>query len=270
MQMSTDMHLNLVKKAEICLKEDKGFLGMAIGGSWIDNKLDQFSDLDLYLIMDNALVLSFEEKKEIQHKWGNLLTFYINGHDENVTVSLYDFAPDLLHVDCKWIYLEGFQKRVENPSIIFEKDRLLSNCIRDFPSEGYELPNFELNEMRFWSWMHYIFSKIGRGEIIEAYGYLCEVRNCCVGPMVLHKNALTPRRMRHAEHLPEADLKLIRKSIPINCDAKNCFDATIYMIELYKYTRDSLVNNSFVKNYAAEIACLRYAENIKNIIRNEH
>jgi hypothetical protein len=33
MQMGTEMHRNLVKKAEICLKEDKRFTGMAIGGS---------------------------------------------------------------------------------------------------------------------------------------------------------------------------------------------------------------------------------------------
>jgi len=270
MQMGTEMHRNLVKKAEICLKEDKRFTGMAIGGSWIDNKLDEFSDLDLYLIIDDAIALSFAEKKVILNGWGKLLSFYINGHDENVTVSLFDFAPNLLHVDCKWIPLEGFKKRVENPVVIFEKGNLLSKCIKDFPSLGYELPNFELDEMRFWTWMHYVFSKIGRGEIIEAYGYLCEVRNCCVGPMVLHKNDLIPRRMRYAENLPEADLEQIRKTLPLNCDARGCFDATMHLIELYKNTRDALVSSSFIKNDAAEIACLKYAENIKNIIRNEH
>jgi hypothetical protein len=115
----------------------------------------------------------------------------------------------------------------------------------DFPNKGYELPNLELNEMRFWTWMHYIFSKIGRGEIIEACSYLCEVRIYCLGPMLLHKNKMVARRLRHAEHLPAEDLFHLEATFPAECRTKSCFNAAMKMIEIYITTRNALVSADF-------------------------
>jgi hypothetical protein len=261
-----DLHRNFVNKASVQLKDDPRFMGMAIGGSWIDNKLDEFSDLDIYLIMVEDFNPQLEEKKAILEAFGEILCFYTNANNENVTVCLYNFDPLLLHVDCKWIHIDGFRKRVENPTIIFENEKLLSNCINNYPSEGYELPNLSLNEMHFWTWAHYILSKIGRGEIFEAHGYLCEVRNYCLGPMILQKNGMLARRLRQLEKLPEVDLQKVLETIPEQCDSKSCFNATLNMIETYKTLRAVLAAEDFKANIAAENACLKYAQHIKLII----
>jgi hypothetical protein len=263
--MGIEVHLNLVKKAESLIRTDNRFIGMALGGSWINKQLDEFSDLDIYLIMSDHAVLSIDEKKEILCQYGELLCFYNNANDDNVTVSLFKIEEQLLHVDCKWIYLSGLRKRVENPDIIFEKDGLLSKYMRDFPNEGYEQPNLELSEMRFWTWMHYIFSKIGRGEIIEACSYLCEVRIYCLGPMILYKNKMTARRLRHAEQLPTEELLELKTTFPAECRAESCFNAAMNTIALYSKTRDALASADFKTNFCAEKACLEYAAIIKAI-----
>ncbi len=56
--MGIEMHRNLVEKAKNNLCNDPRFLGMAIGGSWINNKLDEYSDLDIYLILDDNINLN--------------------------------------------------------------------------------------------------------------------------------------------------------------------------------------------------------------------
>jgi hypothetical protein len=264
-----DLHRNFVNKASLQLKDDPRFMGMAIGGSWIDHKLDEYSDLDIYLIMVEDFNPKIEEKRAILEAFGKILCFYTNTNDENVTVSLFNFEPLLLHVDCKWIHLDGFRKRVENPTIIFEHGKLLSDCIDNYPSEGYELPDLNLNEMHFWTWVHYILSKIGRGEIFEAHGYLCEVRNYCLGPMILQKNGMSARRLRHLEKLPDDDLQKVLKTIPKKCNPKSCFDATLNLIETYKTLRDFLASNDFIANIEAENACINYAQHIKQILKND-
>jgi hypothetical protein len=264
--METEMHRKIAENAKSYLLNDQRFIAMAIGGSWINRQLDEFSDLDVYLLYDNHISLSLNEKKEILDSWGSQLCFYTNGHDADVTVSIYDFSPGLLHVDCRWTTLDRLKERVEDPEIIFDKKGLLSDFFKKHPNKGYRQPDLALNESRFWSWMHYVLSKIGRGEILEAYDYLCEVRSCCIGPMVLMKHGMRPYRMRMAEKLPPNVLSAVLKTFPERCDALSCLNATVSLIELYTQTRDSIKKSDLIVNTAAENACKTYANYIQNKI----
>lgn len=37
------------------IKNDENILGLAIGGSWITNEIDEFSDVDLVLVTNNKI-----------------------------------------------------------------------------------------------------------------------------------------------------------------------------------------------------------------------
>ena len=111
--------------------------------------------------------------------------------------------------------------------------------------------------------MHYVLSKLGRGEIIEAYDYLCEVRSYSIGPLVLMKNALPARRMRFAEKLPENDLEWIKKTIPTDCTAPACIDASLIMMQMFVYLRDALKTDKYISNTEAERACFNYLDYIR-------
>jgi hypothetical protein len=63
--MEIEVQLNFIKKAESLIRADNRFIYMAVGGSWINKQLDEFSDLDIYLILADHFVLSIDEKKEI-------------------------------------------------------------------------------------------------------------------------------------------------------------------------------------------------------------
>jgi hypothetical protein len=263
--MTTTVHQHFVERTKALLFGDSRILGLAIGGSWMTGELDEFSDLDFYVVLDEkAVSMPFEEKRAIVQPLGKLLSFYKNGHDDNVAVSLFYYEPQLLHVDWKWISLSGFEKRVEDPEILFERENCLSEVIGRYPSLGYALPELQYQESRFWTWMHYVLSKLGRGEIIEAYDYLCEVRSYSIGPLVLMKNGLSARRMRFAEKLPENDLEWIKKTIPTDCTALGCIDASLIMMQMFVYLRDALKTDNYISNNEAERACFNYLAYIRH------
>jgi hypothetical protein len=168
-----------------------------------------------------------------------------------------------LHVDFKWITISGFERRVEDPEILFDRRGLLRQTVLNFPSEGYPVPDLQFHENRFWTWMHYVLTKIGRGEILEAYNYLDEVRSCCIGPVLLQKNKLPPRRLRRAEKLPKNEYEMLLQTIPESCTSKACFEAVIKMVELHDYILKAIDFKGFERDSASEKACLSYSDYIK-------
>ena len=255
-------HYQFVDNLKKAFQENPLFIGIAVGGSYLSNQLDEYSDLDIYLVVsDAAAILDFDAKKEILATVANPLCCYTNGHDARVIICLYQLESALLHVDWKWLTLKEFEDRVENPAVIFEHKSALTAVIARTES-SYPKPDIERTESRFWSWIHYVLSKIGRGELLEASDYLSEVRTCCVGPLLLHKNGLYPRRMRHAEDLPRAEWALLDKSIQKEFSKKACFEATMGMIKLYQYIRKSYLCGNFQQLTEAETACLAYADYI--------
>jgi len=244
------------------------FIGIAVGGSYMDGHLDEYSDLDIHLVVEEAFEnLKFEEKQALLATLFLPLCCYSNGNDDRVMVCLYDFNPIILHVDWKWQTLKEFEIRVENPKVLFERDYLLSSIMErtDF---SYPLPDIHNIEPRFWSWMHYVLSKIGRGELLEANDYLSEVRSCCIGPLILYKNGMSPRRMRHAESLPESEWMLLSESILTEFSLEACFNATTGMIKLYQYLREGYIGEDFQPLFEAESACLRYVVYISRKIKS--
>ena len=265
----TSYHYEFTSSLINTFEHDKRFIGLAVGGSWIDGKMDEFSDLDFYLITNQKNGnLSFENKKMLIEQLGDLLSCYENTHDNRVMVCLYKKNNHLLHVDIKWTDLDGFKDRVENPEILFEKKGILSDIIKQFPPQGYPRPDLQLHENRFWTWMHYILSKIGRGELFEAYYYLCNVRNYCLGPMLLILNNLPGRGMRRIEQINKEDLLLLDIGTPKKIEKNDIFDATLITIEHYILTRNKIKNSSFIHAEKAEKACLEYADLIRKTIHD--
>jgi hypothetical protein len=83
--------------------------------------------------------------------------------------------------------------------------------------------------------------------------------------MLLYKNKMTARRLRHAEQLPTEELLELKTTFPAECRAESCFNAAMNTIALYLKTRDALASADFKTNFCAEKACLEYAAIIKAI-----
>jgi hypothetical protein len=77
------------------------------------------------------------------------------------------YGPPLLHVDLKFMSIEELLDRIEDPAILWDRDRALRSAMSRSKAE-YPPPRFQWIEDRFWVWVHYIAVKINRGELFEA------------------------------------------------------------------------------------------------------
>lgn len=159
------MHQDFIQQIKTYLPKDSNILGAACGGSYINQSLDEFSDLDIHLVVEDLYCnLSVDKKLEVLKELPTPLTAYSNSYDHRVLICLYDYNPLILHLDWKFCSLEEFKIRVENPVVLFEQNACITKIIASTDS-AYPPIDFQQEEKRFWSWMHYILTKIRTGRI---------------------------------------------------------------------------------------------------------
>lgn len=201
-------------KAKLILASDPNVTGVAVGGSWLTNELDEFSDLDLIVVTRQKISHDKSLMLEYAAKLGKLLSGFTGEHvgEPRVLICLYD--EPLLHVDIKFLTIEEFHQRVETPTFLLDRDGALEQVIGN--SEAiFPHPNFQWIEDRFWTWIHYSLLKIGRGEYLEAYDFMGFLRMAVFGPLLHLKNGNLPRGVRKVEtELGATDLGKLISTIP--------------------------------------------------------
>ena len=115
------------------LKSDNRIMGVAVGGSLLEDSMDEFSDLDLVIAVDPTQYSSvMKERYDIVASLGHLLSGFTGEHvgEPRVFICLYD--KPLLHVDFNFVSLEDVSKRVEDPLILWEREEYLTEGLRIF------------------------------------------------------------------------------------------------------------------------------------------
>src|SRR5262245_60870444 len=130
-------------------QQDPSLIGLAIGGSWITNELDEYSDLDFVLVTQEPIAGNKEKMIAFASKMGNLIAAFTGEHvgEPRLLICLYD--EPLLHVDFKFLTLSEFRNRVEDPVILFEQEQQLSKVIASVKS-NWPLPDYQWIEDRIW------------------------------------------------------------------------------------------------------------------------
>ncbi len=250
------------EQAAKVLQADENILGLAVAGSWITDEIDEFSDLDLVIVTKQKIGGNKDKMMACAKSLGNFISGFTGEHvgEPRLLICLYD--EPLLHVDLKFVTLEEFHSRIENPVILFERDKQLQNVLNNtsfkFPFDGYQWM-----EDRFWTWIHYMLLKTGRGEYFEAYDGFGFLRRVIFGPLLLIKNKQLPRGVRRIETvLKEKELKdLMLTNADYNRESilkalKNC-------VELYRKLRTELYHNTIIQNKKAEQRVMEYFEEIE-------
>lgn len=221
------------------IKDDPSVIGLAAGGSWISNELDQFSDLDLILVTDKKVSGDQQQMLSYANRFGKLLSAFTGEHvgEPRLLICLYD--DPLLHVDIKFLVPEELATRIENPVILFERDGKLSSLIHSTqPSWPY--CDYQWIEDRFWTWIHYGAQKAGRGEYFEALNFLGDLRAMVLSPLLLHKNNQLPRGLRKVEtQLSAEDLAELKTTIA-EYDIQSIIKAIDHTIRIYRQLRKEL------------------------------
>lgn len=248
---------DFAKRATEVLKIDEGVLGLAVGGSWITGELDEFSDLDLILVTRERISDDFSRMNEYAQRLGTLISGFTGEHvgEPRLLICLYD--DPLLHVDIKFVTLEEFEDRVEEPEILWDREGQLRQVLERTRAH-FPLPDYQWIEDRFWIWVHYVLLKIGRGELLEALDGMSFLRTTVLGPLTHMRNDRLPRGVRKAEFdLRLESLRKLLATIP-KYDRSDLIRSLHEAIALYRELRMELYGDHIERQGVAEDKVMMY------------
>lgn len=259
--MITEQQQRFLSNALQIFIQDKRIEGVAIGGSYIADNMDEFSDLDLVIVVnpDNYIEL-MDERKEIAGSLGHMLSCFTGEHVGEPRLLICLYGPELLHVDLKFVSLEDVHKRVEDPVILWERDTKVTDRFK-LKEAKFPYPDLQWIEDRFWVWVHYGATKLGRKEIFEAIALVEHLRNKVIGPLALIKNNKLPRGVRKLEFDAANDLPKLIKTVP-SYDANSCADAILVTIDIYRDLRKELADANLIIRSEAERLTVEYLDDV--------
>ena len=260
------IQVEFANRAKTILEANEDVIGLAVGGSWLTNQIDEYSDLDLILVTKNKISSDKNQMLDVARQLGNLLAGFTGEHvgEPRVLICLYD--DPLLHVDLKFVTLEEFHHRVETPYILLDKDGLLKAVI-DKTRSNFPLPDYQWIEDRFWTWVHYALLKIGRGEYLEAFDFFGFLRMVVFGPLLHIKNGNLPRGVRKVEtELASDDLIHLKRTIP-EYERRSLLDSLRHSVSLYRCLRKELFEEKIVWRKEAEQRVMQYFDEIEGKLK---
>lgn len=252
---------HFVKNLSNILAKDPEFLAVAAGGSWIEGEIDEFSDIDLVIVHQSA-ALPVAQRKAIAESAGDLLSCFTGEHvgEPRLLICLYD--NPLLHVDLKFVHLSDMTVRVENPVILWERDKVLTDIITSSTAQ-FPHPDFQWIEDRFWVWIHYAAVKIGRGELFETLTFVSFMQQTVLGPLALISNGQLPKGVRKLEMiLPAADLQAMLQT-NATYDKESCLASLRNIVEYYCRLREVLMTDKVEFKTKAEWRVREYLKDMR-------
>lgn len=254
------------KRAAELLKNDPGVIGLAVGGSWIVNEIDPYSDLDLILVTKEPVAGSKSAMLTYAGQFGKLLNAFTGEHvgEPRLLICLYD--DPLLHVDIKFITLPEFHARVEDPDILLDREGALAGVI-SATTAVWPYPDYQWLEDRFWTWVHYIATKMGRGEYFEALDGVGFLRARVLAPLMQVKNGLRPKALRKVEkELPAADMDDLIATVA-DYDPAAIAEALLHCVRIYKTLRVQLFPADIQLHTASEQRSIAYLQQVSALVQ---
>lgn len=187
-------HRAFLAKVLDSLPQDLRIHSLLAGGSMIHGGMDEFSDLDFVVIVDEAAydeVLA--DRMEIARRLGPLLSAFTGEHVGEPRLLICLYGPELLHIDLKFVTMSDLDRRVERPVVLWSRDKAAVEERLDRAAIRWPDLDPDWFEARAWIWLHYGATKALRGELFEALGMLAFFRDQVLGPM-LHRRASRPQR----------------------------------------------------------------------------
>ncbi len=249
-------------KTKDILETDDSVTGLTVGGSWITNQIDEYSDLDFIIVTKEKISDNIDKMIDYAKRLGNLLSCFTGEHVGEPRLLICLFDNPLLHVDIKFLTIEEFHDRVETPTILLDKGNQLKSVI-DNTTSIFPYPDYQWVEDRFWIWIHYALLKIGRGEYLETFDFLGSVRTIILGPLLHIKNGNLPRGVRKVEtQLESNDFDKLKGTIP-EYNKQSLLNCLRNSVSLYKYLRASLYDDTIKLQIETEKSVMAYFDKIE-------
>lgn len=249
------------------IRNDDNIIGLAAAGSWITNEIDDYSDLDLVLVTNQKIGGDKDQMLQMAKTFGDLISAFTGEHvgEPRLLICLYD--NPLIHVDIKFLQLAELSKRVEDPVVLFERDNALTTIIKNTKAE-WPAPDCQWIEDRIWTWVHYVASKIGRGEYFDCLTSLDFLRAVVLSPLMQLKNKKQPRALRKVEtQLSKPDLENLKITVA-DYDVYSIITSLDNVISIYRSLRRKLFPDTIELRTRAEKEAMAYFKNIKQKIKS--
>ena len=232
-------------------------VGLAAGGSFADGGLDEYSDLDLVVLVDPAAwPLDPSERHALARALGPLLAGFTGEHVGEPRLLICLYGPPVLHVDLKFIRTDDLLPRVEDPVVLWDRDGSVTAALAMGQAE-YPVPDRQWLEDRFWVWVHYGAAKLARGELFETLDMLAFLRARVLGPLALEAAGARPTGVRRMESAaPEAAIRL--REVVATYDPTDCARALREAISIYRDLRAQRSEPGLMQRGAAEAAATEY------------
>lgn len=112
------------------LSAHSDLLGLAIGGSFVLDQMDQFSDLDLKIIANPGEWETVREaRKQIAASVGPLVSAFTAEHVGVPQMLICMYGDMLIHVDLHFIVPEQLASRPEDPVVLWDRDGTLHHIL---------------------------------------------------------------------------------------------------------------------------------------------
>jgi GNAT superfamily N-acetyltransferase/predicted nucleotidyltransferase len=233
---------DLARSAVHRASNDPRVVGLVVAGSVARGTADEYSDLDLVVVCDDAThpeVLS--DAEEFAASLGPLLVAFTGEHvgEPRLLIALYEPAhddPGPRHVDLKVVSVSDLDSRIEDGLIVWQRDGAVDQAYAR-SNASWPVPDPQWIEDRFWVWLHYTTVKVARGELFEAVDALTFIRATALAPLVTAGKVADPAGVRRIEHLAPAVVPALRATLS-DATVADCLRAAEATVELYLRLRD--------------------------------
>ncbi len=247
---------NLIER----LSTDTRIVGVAAGGSYLTDSMDEFSDLDLVIAIEpRDYVAVLANCRPIAASLGHLVAAFTGEHVGESRLLICLYQEPLLHVDLKFVDLREVAPRVEDPAVLWEREGRLSRSLHEGRPD-YPTPDPRWIEDRFWTWVHYAATKIGRGELFEALDGLAFLRRTVLGPLGLMRAGRRPAGVRKIETAAPEFARKLRETVA-RYDAIDCSRALRACVDLYRSVRPPVIGTD--GGGEAERAAMEYVSRVE-------
>ncbi|MDJ0346784.1 nucleotidyltransferase domain-containing protein [Streptomyces sp. H10-C2] len=254
------LHSQFLRDVLPRIQQDPRVAGVAVAGSIAVGRPDIYSDVDLIVVIDDEAFDSvMMERLSLIGSWADLVAGFTGEHvcEPRLIVTL--VGPPLLHVDFKFVRASDFAERVEDPEVLWDRGGDLARSLADHPLAAQSL-DLQWIEDRFWIWVHYGATKLGRGELLEVIGFLSYLRETVLGPLAAQRVGASPRGVRHLETIAPDEARDLRATL-CGYDLHDARRAVLASVELYRRWLDD-AGTAIERRHHAERLAVQYLHDV--------
>lgn len=237
-------------------RQDHRIVGVGAAGSIANGEPDAYSDIDLVVVVeDGAFDEVMSSRADLLSGWARVLAGFTGEHVGEPRVMISLVGPPLLHVDVKFVRLSDAGARLDEVIVLWERDGRLSRVLNTAEPVPLRL-DLQWIEDRFWVWVHYGATKIERGELLEAVGFLGFLRETVFGPMASHLEGIPIQGVRKLERRAPARARRLHRTVG-DLTRSEALSALTASVDIYRQWRDE-TGIPLTRRSEAEKAAVEY------------